>query len=209
MIDQLLGRYDAKLDPRPHFFYCIRDQAQAERADPERVLASIARQMCCLEDNGPILEPAVKLYNRKKDKGPRSTTPTLDESVDLIINLAAARPVTYIVVDALDECVPETRGALLSGLKKIIDDASTLVKVFVSSREEVDIMLHLRAMQPHISISASQTKTDVERFVNEGVEKCAQVDLLFGEATTTLLEDIKESLSKGAMGMYVATSYNP
>jgi len=100
--------------------------------------------MCCLEDNGPILEPAATLYNRKKDTG--STTPTSDESIELIIGLAAARPVTYIVVDALDECSPETRGVLLRGLEKVIDDAKTLIKVFVSRREEVDINLHLRAM---------------------------------------------------------------
>jgi hypothetical protein len=43
-----------------------------------------------------------------------------------------------IVVDALDECDSDTRWELVEALESITESAS-LVKVFVSSREEGDL----------------------------------------------------------------------
>lgn len=194
-----LTRFDDNLSPRPHYFYCKKDPQQKERSDAASILGSIARQMCCLEEKGDILQAAVELYEKSTEQGSRS--PTMEESIDLIIRMSEARSVTYIIIDALDECDMEPRGALLIGLQRIRESASH-VKIFLSSRDDPDIIVHF-ATQPHIRVKSSKTKEDIDLFIEDAVDQSSKRDLLFGRASADLVRLIKTALSKGADGMYV------
>lgn len=200
VVDQLLTRYEAGVDPRPHYFYCMRDPLQRTRADHASILASLARQMCCVDAGGDILRSAVELYDKRNEQASRM--PTSEESVELIIKMTEARPVTYIVLDALDECDTETRGELLLALQTIIDRSAALTKIFVSSRDDPDIVPHFEA-QPHVRLAAAKTKDDIELFIEKTVREKAKKELLFGRASTLLILAIEKALKTGADGMYV------
>lgn len=45
------------------YFYCARDNAETQRADPEEILRSIARQLSGIDEDTPIRRPTVKKYD--------------------------------------------------------------------------------------------------------------------------------------------------
>lgn len=198
VVNQLLQRHSVGIDPRPHYYYCMRDPLQKTRADHTYILGSIARQMCCTDAHGVLLPAAIEMYTRCNEQA--SAMPTSEESVDLIIRMTEARPVTYIVLDALDECDQETRGELLLALQKIVDRASALVKVFVSSRDDADIVAHF-SIRPHIRVEIAKTQDDIQLFIEKRVDESAQRAILRGKATINLILEIKEALKAGAGGM--------
>jgi len=55
VIDTLLREFETGKNPRPQYFYCSRSPNEPGRSDPPTILASIARQMACLKDGGPLL----------------------------------------------------------------------------------------------------------------------------------------------------------
>ena len=101
------------------------------------------------ESGGPILAPTLQIYSHREIEGFASGELSLEESVKLITNHTEYYPVTNIVLDALDECNPETRHLVLKALVTILNKSKGLVKIFVSSREECDPVCELRDY-PHL-----------------------------------------------------------
>jgi hypothetical protein len=136
---------DAKTDfqngysPAPVFFYCSRNNAEPTRANPDAIMASIARQMSSPEPGHALLPPTVTAYQKRESEAFASGSLTIDESCALIIELTKYYPLTTIVIDALDECDTERRADLLEIFESILRESSNLVKIFVSSRDDQDI----------------------------------------------------------------------
>ncbi|KAF8846948.1 hypothetical protein BDZ45DRAFT_565841, partial [Acephala macrosclerotiorum] len=157
-------------------FYCLRAVGEPERADPDEILRCILKQLSCSTANLPIREP-------------------------LIVALLNENPAT-IVIDALDECNPKRRHELLRALDNIIQKSASLVKVFVSSRDDNDIVCRLEQSQ-NIFIKASDNGEDIERYVSVEVQKAVnEKRLLYGEVSETLQEKIRKTLISGAQGMF-------
>src|SRR2546423_4530877 len=97
------------------YFYCARNMAEPERADPAEILRSILRQLSCLGSGAAIRESVVKKYKESEDDGFCPHRLTVEETVKLIIDITETDPVT-IIVDALDEC---TEGLRLELLEKL------------------------------------------------------------------------------------------
>ena len=139
-----------------------------------------------------------------KCQNPVANTPKfdqVDEIVELILALTSESPAT-IVLDALDECQPQTRWQLLRALDRIVFNSDNLVKVFVSSRDDVDIVQSFEHA-PSIRIAAADNYDDIERFVRSEVAQAAsQKRLLHGQVSTALEEHIVSQLLKGAQGMF-------
>lgn len=78
---------------------------------------------------------------------------------------------TTIVIDALDECDPEKREMLPDGIESLLQNSSLgLVKVFLSSRDDQDIVCTLRDY-PHLDLVSSRGSGDIEAFVREETDK--------------------------------------
>jgi len=165
VIEDAIRDFQSGLGPRPAFFYCSRNIAEPERSDPDAVLASIARQLSSLEPGKPLLKPTLELYLKQEAQGFASGPPQLEESCSLILQLAEQYPLTIIVVDALDECKPRSRSLLLKALKSILQDSAGLVKIFVSSRNDHDIVSRLQGY-PNLSIKSNRNSDDIATFVN-------------------------------------------
>jgi hypothetical protein len=163
--------------------------------------------MSCLEDGSPILQPVREKYGERRKQGFQSIPPCLEESRDLIIALTAYYPLTTIVIDALDEidaleqCDEASRTDFLEALEQIVLRSSNLVKVFVSSRNDQDIVRHL-ANCPNLEIEATKNQADIVSFVNSEVQRRISGNpLLSGKPS--LICSIIQTLCDGAQGMLV------
>ena len=109
------------------------------------------------------------MYEKEEDQGFASGQPGMREVCELIVQLIELYPQTTIVIDAMDECEPQKRGELLGFLETILRDASSLVKIFVSSRNDQDIVYKLKNY-PNLQINSRANGSDIERFVEHEVE---------------------------------------
>ena len=74
------------------------------------------------------------------------------------------------MIDALDELDRKTRSDLLDALEELRAESPGLVKVFVSSREHVDLM-EFYERNKKIKIEACQNQDDIEKFVLSRMQK--------------------------------------
>ena len=164
VIEDAIQTFNAGQSHAPAYFYASRNPAEPTRSDPDRIFASIARQLSSHRPGLPLLNPTVELYREKEAQGFASGPVKLLESCDLIIRLIDSYPMTVIVIDALDECDPEKREKLFEALEKIFEEAPGLVKVFVSSRNDQGIVYELRNY-PNLAINSDRNGDDIKTFV--------------------------------------------
>jgi len=203
VIDDITENYRTGQDPLPVYFYCTRSAAEPERSEPDVVLASILRQLSCVEPGKALLPPVVEKYKRHGE-GFKSRGPRLEDSLDLVKTLTEAYGVTTIIVDALDECNPETRQSLLDAFEEILQESAGLVKIFVSSRDDQDIVLQFRN-SPNFDITPSRNTKDIENYVRTETENLVKKRrLLRNSGARNEMQDlIINQVSKGAAGMLV------
>jgi hypothetical protein len=186
------------------YFYIARNVAEIQRAEPDEILRCIIKQLSCLKPDLPIREPVVREYEKRREEAERDGSepikPTVVESVELILSLTNSNPAT-IIIDALDECQVGRRHELLNALDDIIKKSANLVKVFVSSRDDVDIVLRLAGV-PNIYINARDNSDDIQRFIHSEVERSiSDKRLLNGRVSKQLKRCIIAALIGGAQGM--------
>ena len=200
-VEEQLNDPTRKSNPCPIYFYCTRNPAEPERASPDTILRSLVRQLACSTSDGPILELVRELYKSHEQNGFAAGPLTLEESTALIIQLSQDRPLTTIVIDALDECDLSLRGDLLDALSRILQDSCGLVKILVSSRADADIVCHFSDCL-NLRIEASQNQEDIEYYVDFEVERLIErKKLLYGNVSLELKQTIQLVLREQAQGM--------
>jgi hypothetical protein len=184
------------------YFYCARNASEQDRADPDEIMRCILKQLCCSKSDLPIREPMAKRYKKLKEEADDEEPAklTIKESVELILALLESNPAT-IILDALDECDSARRNELLLAFDEIIHNSANVVKMFVSSRDDQDIVCYLEN-SPNVFIHASDNGEDIERFVRDEVDKSiVKKKLLSGNVSEELKSDIIRNLIEGAQGM--------
>lgn len=142
-------------------------------------------------------------YQERKKEGFATGPLDTDECRDLIIQLLPNYQQSNIVIDALDECDKDTRSKLLSVLATIMESTPNLVKIFISSRDDDDIVIKLNR-RPTIRISSKDNSGDIERFVESEIDKrISSRELLHGKVSDTLKSHLVKTLINGADGMLV------
>ena len=204
VVDYFQTRSSSERCPAPlAYFYCVRNTNEPERADPEELLRSILEQLSSSDQDLPIREPVAQAYllRRKEARGRKLERLGLDETVEIILELLDTNPAT-IVIDGLDECDPARRQDLLNALQTIIKVSNNVVKVFVSSRDDHDLV-HRLSQTPNLYIRASDNKEDIERFVKSRVnESIKKEKLLCGIVSDSLRDIIVGTLIEKARGMF-------
>lgn len=129
------------------FFYCARNTAEPERAKPVEIMGALLRQLASSKPDLPVKEPVAKEYEMRRKKAEDDCSSlkklTVQDCTRLIIELIKDHP-ALIILDALDECEENTRHELLEAFDEIISHSAEVVKVFVSSRDDIDIVSSLR-----------------------------------------------------------------
>jgi hypothetical protein len=144
------------------------------------------------------------MYEKRETGGFASGALRIEESCALIIQLTEYYPLTTIVVDALDECGPGKRADLLETLEKILEDSPQLVKIFVSSRDDQDLVCHLQHY-PNLEIASDRNKDDIAAFVRAETERLVKRKRLLRNSEARAREELKELIMnrviEGADGM--------
>ncbi|KAL9609314.1 MAG: hypothetical protein Q9167_005901 [Letrouitia subvulpina] len=107
-----------------------------------------------------------------------------------------------IFIDALDECNPRKRHELFLFLEHLLEKANNVVKIFVTSREDSDIV-HGFNKFPNIRIAAKDNDEDIRRFVTHQLDLAIRNrTLLHGHVSEKLRQYITRTLVDGAQGMF-------
>jgi len=134
---------------------------------------------------------------------PGTASLPLHDTVDIILNLLKKNPAT-IIIDALDECDPSSRHELFEALDEIVAKSENIVKVFLTSRNDGDIVARL-ASTPNIYIDAQKNSSDIGRFITAELERVVQhKQLLRGQVSQGLKDLITSTLNDRADGMCVS-----
>jgi hypothetical protein len=202
VIEDVKDAFCAEQTPPPAFFYCSRNPSEPGRSNPANILASVVRQLSCLEPGLPLLDPVVTAYKKRETQGFASGALRIDESVALILQLVERYPLTTIVIDALDECHPTKRADLLDGLETILQHSPSLVKLFVSSRDDGDIVCQLSRC-PNLYITPERNGNDIEAFVKTETKRLIERGrlLCYSSAKEELALLIIEKVTQRAAGM--------
>ena len=125
------------------FFYCARSTAEPARAKPVEILCALLRQLCSSKLDEPVKGPVAREYEARKKKAEEDCSGlkrlTVRDCITLIIELVKDQP-AIIILDALDECEEDTRYELLEAFDEIIQKSLDVLRVFVSSRDDIDIV---------------------------------------------------------------------
>ena len=89
---------------------------------------------------------------------------TVEKSCKLILQLVHYYQETIMVIDALDECDMKTRGELLDAFEIILRGSTSLVKIFVSSRDNGDIKCEL-SDYANLEILSRNNSDDIQAFI--------------------------------------------
>ena len=201
VIDDMLRSSEENLSPAPAYFYCSRNFAEPGRSNAADIAASIVRQLSCANENS-LLEPVIRRYNERQRSGFSKGHLDLDEIRDLMIELLWYYPMVTIVLDGLDECSSESREELLDMLEYILQESPTLVKVFVSSRDDQDIVSELEGY-PNLEVSSTRNTQDITAFVHREVQALkTKRPLRSIPNIDELTQLIIENIIAGANGMY-------
>ena len=202
IIEDMVKRFQASQSALPVYFYCARTAAEPERSNPNSVLASILRQLSCVQPDAPLLSPVIEKYKRQGE-GFKSKGLDIEDSRDLIIRLVEDYDMTIIVVDALDECDPNMRQDLLDAFEHILRESAGLVKIFVSSRNDQDIVYTLRDY-PNLDIVSNMNTADIEAYVMIETQKLVKSGQLLrnSRAKEEMTALIVDHVSSGADGMF-------
>lgn len=184
------------------YVYFARDTAEKQRGDSGEALRSIARQLSlCLKRIQQLkhVYSTHALANASLDRAPRLTVASSLEYIqEITINTT-----TYIIIDALDECDQTKRSEMMRSLDMLINAPDRVIKIFVSSRDDGDIVRRLRGY-PSLHISPDDNFQDIELFIDTKVDEyIAEGRLLQGHVSDELKHQIVCELKAGAQGMCV------
>jgi hypothetical protein len=182
------------------YFYC--NHAEGSRRDPETILSALIHQLVRTEsDKMTLLKPIVDTYELRRSQGQLSSSLSLLESQTLLVQLADMYEQTMICIDALDEVEPSTRKDLLQTLKFVMEKSKNLVKVFATTRMDVDIVRQFE-MFPRIELQPDDNASDIERFIQEKIQTgIDDGELLDGAVGTDLKAEICNVLGVRSRGM--------
>ncbi len=174
------------------FFYCNRNEE--ERRKPLSVLRSYVRQLSTAVRNpGHMRKQLQDLCRDAKLKG---SDLGFELCKQQLLELMNCYPKTILVLDALDECEPESRWRLVEMIEDLMSKSNRLLKVFISSRPDGDIR-ELFTSRPNIEIQATDNQEDIEKFVNGEIVRHHR----WNKISPSLWEEIVRTLLRRSSGM--------
>lgn len=138
----------------------------------------------------------MKLYETKQRNNFASGPLTIEEGAKILRELVEIYPQTTLVLDALDECDPRTRDKVVEIFHDLLQRSSKPVKIFLSSRPDVDIKALLNDV-PSLQIQATDNSADIATFVMSEILKKKKMKKM----PRDLLEEILQTLLTKSEGM--------
>ena len=203
VVDSLFQESSGQASPEPvAYFYCTRNSAETERSNPDEILRSILRQLTISHgSSSQVHERVLQEYEHRqavaKVDGFEMTRLKAAECMRLILDTTSTNPAT-VVIDAVDEIQPSSRHVLLNALVQIVKNSMSVVKVFVTSRDDSTIHALLPDAKA-LRVKTEHTRVDMYTFVREEVSSAIRNRrMLNGVVSDTLEEDLISVLVAGA-----------
>jgi len=111
-------------------------------------------------------------WKQQRHRGYSQKELPAEEAGRLLVKLASHYAQTTIVVDGLDECDRQTRHELMDALEKVIEDSTSLVKVFVASRDDRDLVDRYMSGN-NLWVEASHNRADIAKFVQSRMDNAS------------------------------------
>lgn len=198
MIEQLTESLAGQKDTITayYFFEC----AQKESLSSFNFLRSILHQMIRTESLNPALQRRLEAIL----VGPNdSRKPEMDKLETLIIELCGKLKNVIVLVDGVNEAEPEDQSLVLHFLKKAVQKSRAVIKLFISTRPEVDVRSFFRGdgQLMQINIRAQDTQIEIDKVINSRVEKQSREGSLVVREPA-MIDKIKKTLKIKAGGRY-------
>lgn len=179
--------------------YYFFDSTHKESLSPCTFLRSILHQILRIESLNPVLQRNLEAIF----VGPNgSREPEIDELETLIISLCDTLQNVIILVDGINEAKQEDQRLVLHFLKMAVQNSQAIIKLFISSRPEVDVPIFFSdyGQFTHINIRAEDTQIEIDKVITSrvGMEAKEGSLVVCGPA---MIEKIKKVLKMKASGM--------
>lgn len=186
------------------YFYCSQKGTDPRTANAGEILRAILRQLTGCDARLALRGTTGQEFRQRKKeaeyKGAQILSLDIPETVAHVLAITEEDPVT-IVLDALDEVDDSERVELFDTLEQIVQESQNVVKVFISSRRDGDIVERFEQCT-QIRVDHNLIHHDIHRFVEHRVcEAITTKKLLRGKISSTLRDNIVKTLSEGAKGM--------
>lgn len=184
------------------YFYCDNVEFERARRSSADILRTVLFQLASDPEPGPKMKDILcsEYQNRlsiSRNGKVDLPKPSVNDCIRLILQLAEQDPLT-IVIDGIDTCDEQDRLILIEALRRIVQEANNVVKVFVSSRT-TGRAAALPDAECRIEITAQETREDMETYVQYLVQTALKrKSLLGGQISPQLLEMLSERLISGA-----------
>ena len=191
IIDDLLLRNPSSQSP-VRFFFCEHDHQTTLHT--RTVLGCLARQCLTEESLSDRLEARIQTLVG-------GTVTDADALKDIIQEILEASKTLFIVIDGFDECSLEDRKIILQVLKRLSSSSSWVLKIFLSSRQDVGIELaRVFGRHYHRAMECAENYANIGTYIKTALEeKVSTGELTVGDPN--LLAIIRDALTEGAHGM--------
>lgn len=206
VIESFIKQHKMTSGPPPPlaYFYCSKRGTDARSKDPLEILCALLRQLTGRNTQLPLRGSVAAEFARRKEisDGTGAQVPRLnmEEVVTHILNIAIDDPI-IIVVDGLDEADDAGRGDLFKSFEKVLQESQNVVKIFVSSRTDGDIVDTFEH-HSNIGIEEEMNAGDIKKFADYKIQEAIETKrLLRGRVSTSLRDEIGRTLVSKAQGM--------
>lgn len=192
MVDKLIAGASFPGAPVVVYFYC--DYSDVDSLDISRIVENFILQLVSTKSEIPkeLESTLLDAYIGIRKPGFEELLEILSSTIKLFDNI-------YIILDGIDECTGSNRADLLRVAHSIIAPGSTVVKLLIASRADVDLE---KAFNNYLclEVSGNNISADIETFVNSIISKKLESgDLVV--RNPALVGEIIKALVNGAQGM--------
>lgn len=178
--------------------YYFFDSTQQESLSPCTFLRSILHQILRIESLNPTLQRRLEAIFTEPNG---SIEPEFDELETLVLDLFNGLQKVVILIDGINEVEQDDQRLVLHFLKAI-QHTQTVIKLFVTTRPEVDVPIFFSEGQlTLINIRAHDIRLEIDEFINLRLENEAKGGSL-AVCGPALIDEIKRVLKMKAKGMY-------
>lgn len=174
------------------YYYC--DSSDPRSLEARNVIGTLVKELLEQIAITNILKQELISLNK-----PGIRVAESDELLPILLAVLRHFSKAYIFLDGLDECRKEERLTILSMLNRVFRSDGLVVKIFVTSQQEVDITVSLKEFS-RLEVSPHKISSDISSYVKGTVRSSIESgDLLV--QTACLESDIISALVDGAQGM--------
>ena len=167
------------------------DFAAQKEQSPESTLSSLLKQVI-----GGLEKLPAKIVQTFRDQknviGGRRLG--LGQIIEMLQDIASSQP-TFICIDALDECMAESRAKLLDSLEKILRESPS-TRVFLAGRLHIRDEVGKHFAGRVVAVSITPTKDDIIQFLRTKLKEDTWSDAMDKSLEEDILKTIPETVSE-------------